>query len=580
MLLHVPNEILARICSIIECNDWDGDWDTKSSYEAILSLSRVCKRLRVIAEFHLFRSIFVLEEDPDEKWMQLARRLQQDPGRGLTTRTFCSQRYDPMAHPYFLDFMTNYFQKLSSSPDRDRIPSGLRTIIQHELKFRIFQRPYRSLKVLLMLLMPELRHLELWITDLKSTPFFFTGTFKSDQDYGCAGFEPNKEGQGTKGIPNIFFFRHLESVTLRSYDDKLGSPIGSKTVSGLFNHPSIKALTFDGFELRHSTCMKLDWSKAPSNLTRLDLENCILQPMSLQCILEKCTSLTQLNMALIGNGNVKDPTHNLGEFGDVLREDGQKLVELSIAKPMWDPHVADWCNYIGSLKKLEVLRHLSIGRLNFVGPIDDENKRYITIHDKLPQSLETLTIEAEVTGCSCDLHRVRQTEELVCDMLQYEPLPPGLKQIYMKLLPGPEARGYEVKEADNLRGWQVGGKGIWVRRIKREKEDDGEREDEEEEEEDEEDEEEHEEDEEDEDEEEEDEEEEDEEGEDEEELKENEEEDKENEQRRKCRGCRKWEEYDEYDEYEEWEQCDEDEGYEEGHEYRVIQFITGAIKAG
>ncbi|KAF5602584.1 uncharacterized protein FSUBG_7635 [Fusarium subglutinans] len=544
MLLHVPDEVLVHICSIIECNDWEGGWDTKSSYEALLSLSRVCKRLRGIAEFHLFRSIFVLEEDPDEKWMQLARRLQQDPGRGLTTRTFYSQRYDPMAHPYFLNFMTNYFQKLCSSPDRDRIPSGLRTVIQHELEFIIFERPYRSLKVLLMLLMPELRHLELWLTDLKSTPFLLTDTFESDQDYGYAGFEPNKDGQGIKGIPNILFFRHLESATLRSYDDRLGSPIGSTTVCGLFNHPSIKALTFDGFALRHATCLKLDWSKAPSNLTRLDLENCILQPKSLQCILEKCTSLTQLNIALIGNGDLKDPTHNLAEFGDVLREHGQKLVELSIAKPMWDPHVADWCNYIGCLKKLEVLRHLSIGRLNFVGPVDEDNKRYITIHDKLPQSLETLTIQAEVTGCSCDLYRVRQTEEVVCDMLQYEPLPPGLKQIYMKMLPGPEARGYEVKQGDDLRGWQLGEKAIWVRRIKREKEDEGESEVEE-----------------------------DEEGGD-------EEGGNENEQRRKCMGCKKWEEYDEYDEYEEWEQCGEDEDYEECNKYRVIQFITSAIKAG
>ncbi|KAF4441662.1 hypothetical protein FACUT_2605 [Fusarium acutatum] len=520
MLLCVPNEILLHICSIIECNDWEGGWDTKSSYEALLSLSRSCKRLRVIAEFYLFRSIFVIEEDTDEKWMQLARRLQQDPERGLTTRTFCSQRYDPMAHPYFLDFMTKYFKKLSSSPEGDRIRPGLRTVIQQELEFRIFKRPYRSLRVLLMLLMPELRHLELWITDLKSTPFLLTGTFEGDQDNGCAGFEPNEEGQSFKGVPNIFFFRHLESVTLRSYDDKLGSPIRGKTVSGLFNHPSIKALRFDGFALWHCTCSRLDWSKAPSNLTRLDLDNCILHPLSLQCILEKCTSLTQLNMALIGYGDVKDPTHNFEEFGDVLREHGRKLIELSITKPMWDPHIADWINYIGSLRKLEVLRHLSIGRLNFVGPIDDENKKYITIHDKLPPSLETLTIEAEVTGCSCDLHRARQTEELVCDMLKYEPLPSGLKQIDMKLVPGPEARDYEVKEADNLRGWQVGKKGLWVRRSKRERVDEGEEEDEESEE------------------------------------------------------CR------EYDEYEEWSECEGDENYEEGKEYRVIQFITSATRAG
>ncbi|KAF5701396.1 hypothetical protein FMUND_13894 [Fusarium mundagurra] len=535
MLLRVPNEILLHICSIIECNDWEGGWDTKSSYEALLSLSRVCKKLRMIAEFHLFRSIFVLEEDPDEKWTQLARRLQQDPERGLTTRTFCSQRYDPMAHPYFLDFMTKYFKKLSSSPEGARIPPGLRTVIQQELDFRIFKRPYRSLKVLLLLLMPELRHLELWITDLKSTPFLLPGTFEGDQDNGgCAGFEPNKKkGQGFKGIPNILYFRHLESVTLRSYDDTLGSPIQDKTVSGLFNHPSIKALTFEGFALWHCTCSKFDWGKAPSNLTRLDLEHCTLEPTSLQCILKKCTSLTQLNMALIGNGNIKDPTHNLREFGNVLREHGGNLVELSITKPMWDPHIADWRNYIGSLRKLEVLRHLSIGRLNFVGPIDDENKRYITIHDKLPPSLEILTIEAEATGCACDLDRARQTEELVCDMLKYELLPPGLKQIYMKLLPGPEARGFEVTEmteADDLRGWQVRKKGLWVRRSKRKGEEDDEEEEDDE--------------------------------------KENEEEDDKN---KECGA---------YDEYEEWSECGEDEDYEEGKEYRVIQFMTSATKVG
>ncbi|KLO84503.1 uncharacterized protein LW93_1303 [Fusarium fujikuroi] len=562
MLLCVPNEILLHICTIIECKDWEGGWDTKSSYEALLSLSRVCKRLRVIAEFHLFRSIFVLEEDPDEKWMQLARRLQQDPEWGLTVRTFCSQRYDPMAHPYFLDWMTKHFKKLSLSPDRDRIPQGLRTVIQQELKFRIFKRPYRSLKVLLMLLMPELRHLELWITDLKSTPFLLTDAFEGDQDKCYAGFEPNGGGQVYKGIPNILLFRHLESVTLRSYDDKLGSPIRCKTVSGLFNHPSIKALRFDGFALLQYTCSKLGWSKAPSNLTRLDLENCILQPMSLQSIMEKCTSLTQLNMGLIGYGDVKDASHNLEEFGDVLRTHGRNLIDLSVTKPMWDPHIADWKNYIGSLRKLEDLRHLSIGRFNFVGPIDNENKRYITIHDKLPPSLETLTIEAEMTGCSCDLDRARETEELVCDMLMYEPLPRSLKKIHMKLLRGPEAQGYEVKEADDLGAWQVGKKGIWVRRSKRAKgneDDDDDKEEDEEIEEDEADE---------------DDDESESEGEgkekDEKAVEENEDEE-EAEENQECR---------ELEEHEEWSECEEDVDYEKDKEYRVIQFITSATRTG
>nr|RBQ86264.1 hypothetical protein FVER53263_02461 [Fusarium verticillioides] len=529
MLLCVPNEILRHICSIIECKDWEGGWDTKSSYQTLLSLSRVCKRLRDIAESHLFRSIFVLEEDPDEKWMQLARRLQQDPERGLAVRTFCSQRYDPMAPPYFLDFMTKYFKKLSSSPEGDKIPLNLRALIEYELRVGIFKRPYRSLKVLLMLLMPELRHLELWITDHKYTPFLLTGSFVGGPDHGCAGFEHNKEaGQCFEGIPNIFFFRHLESVTLISYDDTLGSPIGIKTVSGLFNHPSIKALRFEGFALWHETCSKLNWNKAPSNLTRLDLENCTLEPMSLQCILEKCTSLTHLKLALIGSGDLKNPTHNLEQFGNILREHGRKLVELSITRPMWDPHIADWKNYIGSLRKLEVLRRLSIGRLNFVGPIDNENKRYITIHDKLPLSLETLTIEAEVSGCACDLDRVRETEELVCDMLEHEPVPPGLRQINMKLLPGPEARGFEVIEADNIRGWQMGKKGLWVQKSKRGREDEDE-----------------------------------------------DEEDEEEEGDKEKKECRV---YDEYKEYEEWSECEEDEDFEEGKGYRVIQFITSATR--
>ncbi|KAL7758101.1 hypothetical protein ACKLNR_012628 [Fusarium oxysporum f. sp. zingiberi] len=398
MLLCVPNEILAHIFSIIECEDVEGGWDTKSSYSALLSLSRVCKRFRVIAEFYLYRNIFLLEDDADEKWLQFARGLQRDPKRGLTTRKFCSQRYDPMAPPNFLRFLTKYFLKFSLSPDRDRIPPGLRSVIQHELESRIYKRPYRSLRVLLLLLMPDLRHLELTITDLKSTPFLLNGTFESDEDYGCYGFETNEESPSYKGIPNIFFFRHLESVTLRSYDDNLGSPIRGRTFSGILNHPCVKALRLDGFAVWHCTCMRLNWGKAPSNLTRLDLDNCILQPMSLKRILEKCRSLTHLNMALTGFGDVKDPTHNFEDFGIVLREHGRNLVELSITKPMWDPHIADPFNFIGPLKELTVLKHLSIGRLNFVGPIDDDTKKDITIHDALPQSLETLTIEAEVAG--------------------------------------------------------------------------------------------------------------------------------------------------------------------------------------
>ncbi|RBR04808.1 hypothetical protein FVER53590_02462 [Fusarium verticillioides] len=69
------------------------------SLQGLERLRHLSAPIFVLAESHLFRSIFVLEEDPDEKWMQLARRLQQDPERGLAVRTFCSQRYDPMAPP-------------------------------------------------------------------------------------------------------------------------------------------------------------------------------------------------------------------------------------------------------------------------------------------------------------------------------------------------------------------------------------------------------------------------------------------------------------------------------------------------
>lgn len=118
-------------------------------------------------------------------------------------------------------------------------------------------------------------------------------------------------------------------------------------------------------------------------------------------------------------------------------------------------------------------------------------------------------------------------------MLEHEPVPPGLRQINMKLLPGPEARGFEVIEADNIRGWQMGKKGLWVQKSKRGRED------------------------------------EDEDEEDEDEEEEEEEGDKE---KKECRV------YDEYKEYSEWSECEEDEDFEEGKGYRVIQFITSATR--
>jgi hypothetical protein len=465
MMQHMPNEILAHIFSNLECKDAEDEGDPKSSYSSLLSLSRVCKKFRPLAEASLYTNIFLLEEDDGRRWQQLATDLQRDPKLGLNTKQLCIGRFDHIASPDLIHSLAKHFLNFSLSTDCDSIPPGLRTVILRELESDIWDRPYPSLRALFLLLMPRLQKIDLTLNDMNSMPFLLSERFNRDEDYGCDGLESDKGRSRHDLVPNTRYFRDLETVALRvGYDSPNAPPTRARTLRGLLYHPNIKALKLDGFVLLRGSCIGLCHSNVPSNLTSLDFDNCALTPYLLKRILERFRNLKHLNLALEGFGGHDDPTSNLEDFGSVLREFGQNLVELSISKPIYDPQLAGPHNYVGSLRELTGLRHLYIGRLNLVGSTGEGTEQQIMLHDALPQSLEILTLEPGVKGCSCDLNIVRQTEQQVCNMLRLRQAPPTLKQVHMKPPPGPEARGHQMHEVVELGGWQIGKKGVWVRR--------------------------------------------------------------------------------------------------------------------
>ncbi|KAF9767752.1 hypothetical protein IL306_015041 [Fusarium sp. DS 682] len=175
-------------------------------------------------------------------------------------------------------------------------------------------------------------------------------------------------------------------------------------------------------------------------------------------MLERCRSLKKLTMALSVEAPTGYITRNLGMFGSVLRECGQNLTELAILTKGPDTLLLKPDSRIGSLKELTSLTHLSISRLNLVGPVSEDTEQKIMLGDALPQSLEFLTLEPEVeltTWWRVWAPIFNNTERQIIDMLKFRQHPPNLKRVHMKLPEAIEAQNFLHHTLIEFDGWHI-----------------------------------------------------------------------------------------------------------------------------
>ncbi|KAF4338493.1 hypothetical protein FBEOM_7638 [Fusarium beomiforme] len=461
MLEHVPDDIWAHVFFQLEGDVPEEEWQppgtniSKSAYPPLCSLSRVCKRFRRIAQVSLYRNISLCSSS--QQVLQIVRELQRVPDLGLITKQLCLRHHETLPPTDLLDNLTKIFL----SQNDDGIPPSLKRVILRELTYSYSSTRVgisQKLEGLFLLLTPRLQKIDITLHPSSSIPFLLDGTFRTQEGYDRFKIETT-EGPCYNGIPRALYFQGLETVALRAEGMRQRMPMRLTTCRGLLRHPNMKNLTLGGFIWHNDDFKNLGPSNVPSNLTRLELDDCVLESHSLKYILERCKSLHHLTMTFSIDQYCRITSYYLDAFGAVLREFGENLIELTILIKGEGEICVFRPGCVGSLRELAALRHLSIGRLNFVGPRHEGGEQKVALQDALPRSLETLTIiESEATVLRWEGTRgvnFEQTDEQILDMLILSQHLPNLKQVHVKLPDYLKPQGLPSNKDIEIEGWHI-----------------------------------------------------------------------------------------------------------------------------
>ncbi|KAH6956495.1 hypothetical protein DER45DRAFT_567114 [Fusarium avenaceum] len=236
--------------------------------------------------------------------------------------------------------------------------------------------------------------------------WLLSGTIQEDGDYHSSDFEPRKKQRTPastveNATPRALYFHELEELRLCIRERSIWNPIDA--YEGVFLLPKLKTLSLTNFEWLVRNSEKMRWGSMPSLLTRLELHNCCIEPLSLTHILTRCKNLKHLTISIEGLSElISEYEWNVYGFGDVLRELGRGLETLLFSTKAVEEiqGYSTWptiLGCVGSLKELGSLRHLGIERRYNGRPSGSEfeNGSEIVLSDALPRSLKTLHLITE-----------------------------------------------------------------------------------------------------------------------------------------------------------------------------------------
>lgn len=386
----------------------------KSSQKTLTSISLVSKHFHRVAQPLIYRPV-LLGGDYKRDWnkQQLTRTLATSTELGFNTRTIsfddCKARMTP-------DFVS-ILQALLPSLD---LPTAMQRQMEIELeKSRDPRNPdiYLRIDLFILALMPRVRLVDFTYCNSQALIWMMSG--RADVRYqlilnpddegrhkkkGEVMEEPRSDKAEMKGPQDLsrssfanYGLPHLEELRLRAADYRYGSkPIHH--IEAALLHANLKTLRLFGSNWLRRSLDLLKWPKEPCGVQFLELRESLVEASSLRLILTRFTSLRTL---IIHLGD-RDRQHyheqwvlNLNEFGSILRELGQDLVELSLQTNNFMDFrdgTGEYEAYLGSLVELRSLRHLSVVMKHLVDDIlqREDREEIPVLADILPPSLETL----------------------------------------------------------------------------------------------------------------------------------------------------------------------------------------------
>ncbi|KAI7778600.1 hypothetical protein LA080_001930 [Diaporthe eres] len=155
-------------------------------------------------------------------------------------------------------------------------------------------------------------------------------------------------------------------------------------------HANLKTLRLLGSSWLNRSLKFLKWPGEPCGVQFLELREGLVEASSLRHILTRFKSLRTLIIHPTDGRRYDDEGQwdfNLDEFGAILRELGQDLVELSLHNNNFRNYpvgTGEYEGYLGSLVELRSPRHLNVVIEHLVDDIRP------TLADVFPPSLETL----------------------------------------------------------------------------------------------------------------------------------------------------------------------------------------------
>lgn len=190
---------------------------------------------------------------------------------------------------------------------------------------------------------------------------------------------------------------HLEEIRLRAAEWKYES-IPIHDIEAALLHANLKTLRLLGSSWLNRSLKLLKWPGEPCGVQFLELRESLVEASSLRHILTRFKSLRTLIIHLTDGRRYDDEGHwdlNLDEFGAILRELGQDLVELSLHNNNFRNYpvgTGEYEGYRGSLVELRSLRHLSVAIEHLVDDIlqREDREEVPKLADVFPPSLETL----------------------------------------------------------------------------------------------------------------------------------------------------------------------------------------------
>lgn len=337
--------------------------------------------------------------------------------------------------------------------------------------------PTKAIQTYILFFTPRLRVLDLEITPRLTEPtilgYLLSGTLREDGDYHLSDFV-TQEGQesATELVENptlkALYFHELEDLRL-CIGGRRRARYPINLYEGVLLLPKLKTLSLTNFSWLIGKKWKMKWGSVPCLLTKLELHNCWIEPLTLSHILTRCKNLKHLTVDLEEYSKLMRVYDlRLYGFGDALRELGGDLETLMFStKAVGDfQEYSSWptiLGCLGSLKELRSLLNLSNHRRitrRTAGSEEDafENGSEIVLADALPHSLKTLHLitEGESWWDQRDrngFHAFHEREnEQVCNLLLSESCPELCRVDITRITPLTDIEGkrFEItSELDN-----------------------------------------------------------------------------------------------------------------------------------